>query len=169
MFSQWAAKGYTGIDGPLPLIGLIGTIAKEDAKFIPVEEAWWLSESARWAYYSDTRQHAVYEGGPQYHGIGLIQTTHRSGFKAVQDRLAAEMGINVDLVGEPTLLLDPTLAAHAAAIFWINKGMVPLCEAQSWGEVRRRVYGAADQDGTNKIAFAAARLLPLARSRGFLA
>lgn len=165
VFGQWAQR-YPGLDEPLSLIGLIGTIAKESGTFAPVEEAYWLSEAARWAYYSDTSKHAPYAGGPQFHGIGFIQTTHVSGYQAVQDRLASDLGISVELVGNPQLLLDPTWAAHAAAIFWINKGMVDFCRAENWAEVRRRVWGAyGDADGVGKLQFADNRLLPLARAR----
>lgn len=157
-----------GIATPLVGIGIIGTIAKESSSFAPVHEAFWLSDAARWAYYQDTRQHAAYGGGPNYHGRGFVQLTHQSNYQAAQDAINEHMGWDLDLVGNPDLALDGEVAAHIICWFFVAKGLVPLCEQQNWAEVRRRVWGAyGDADGVGKLQRAANVLVPLAQARGF--
>lgn len=164
-----------GIDHPLVLIGMIGTIAKESGSFYPVREAWWIYDedpAAAMRYYADTRKHAAYNGGPQYHGRGYVQTTHIGGYQLVQNQLAS-IGVSVDLVGNPDLLLQPLYAAHALAIYfkfhgYPPEGMVAACMAQNYQEVRKAVYGAYDADGEQKIRRAESVLLPLAQNRGLV-
>jgi hypothetical protein len=155
-FEEW------GIASPLSCIGAIGTIAKETAgTFAPVEEAFWLSPAAKQVEYA---KHS-YGGGPQYHGRGFVQTTHLSNYKRVQDILAAR-GRPLDIVGNPDLLLDPEISAQAFCIYWTDHDLNTVCERQDWAEVRRRVYGGNDPDGTTRIAAGAGRLIPLAQARG---
>jgi len=150
-------------------VGIIGTIAQESGSFAPVREAWWLSEAQRNAYYADTRQHAPYSGGPQYHGRCFVQLTHVGNYQAAQDAINERMGWGLDLVGDPDQALDPNVAAHIICWYFALKGLVPFCEAQAWPEVRRRVWGGTgDTVGIGKLQFAAARLIPLAQARGFL-
>jgi len=161
------------IASPLVGVGIIGTIAQESGSFAPVREAWWLSDAARWAYYNNVGtgpgQHAAYGGGPEYHGRCFVQLTHRSNYQAAQAAINSRMGWHLDLVGDPDKALDATVAAHIICWFFVDKGIVPFCEAQNWAEVRRRVYGAHDAAGLGKLQFAAGRLIPLAQQRGFLA
>ena len=156
------------------LIGFVGTIAKETGSFYPVREAYWLSPAAREAYYRNVGtgpgQHAEYIGGTQYHGRGYVQLTHVGGYQMVQDRLAS-VGINVDLVGNPDLLLEPLYAAHSIAIYFKYHGggvMIQQCRAQDWQSVRRNVLGGYDADGIAKLKHAESILLPLARDRGLV-
>lgn len=147
-----------GFNSKMQCIGAIGTVAHE-AGFAPVREAWYLNDRAamdRW--YADTTKHAPYSGGINYHGRGLIQTTHDYNYKAVQEALAAR-GVVVDLLANPDLLLDIKYAAPAFCKYWSDH---PLCqtasEAGDWTSVRRAVFGGNDPVGTARIKYAADRL-----------
>lgn len=163
-----------GIAEPLVLIGFIGTIAKETGTFYPLREAWWVYDrdpAAARRYYEDTSQHAAYGGGWWYHGRGWAQTTHIGNYQIVQDKLAS-IGINVDLVGNPELLLTPEYAAHALAIYFLTHayppgGMIQACRDRNWREVRKAVNGVYEADGIAKLQYADSVLLPLAQQRGF--
>lgn len=159
---------------PLVSIGLIGTIMKESGSFYPVEEAWWLSDAARNAYYADNRQHAVYQGGPEWHGRGYIQATHRPTYQAFSDAMVARgLGAVVTgLMSKPSIMLQPAVSAQFAAWYFTShayppSGMVAACEARNWAEVRKAIYGAYDPPGAAKIVQAESVLLPLARARDF--
>lgn len=121
-------------------------------------------------YYEDTSKHAAYGGGWWYHGRGYVQTTHIGNYQVVQDKLAS-IGINVDIVGNPELLLEPLYAAHALAIYFLThpyppQGMVAACRARDWREVRKAVNGVYEADGIAKLQYADTVLLPLAKARG---
>ena len=163
-FAAW------GIATPLVLIGLLGTMAKESGTLYPVRESWWVYDvdiAAAYRYYADTTKHAPYQGGPDFHGRGVIQATHLPTYRAFQDAMWGELGVYVDLVNNPDNMLKPDVSANFAAWFFIQKGLVPLCEARDWPEVRRRVLGGYDADGIAKLRHAESVLLPLAQARGF--
>lgn len=144
---------------PAVTVGIVGTIAKESGSFAPVREAYWLNETARWAYYNDTTKHAPYGGGPLYHGRGFVQLTHLGNYQAARDGIRVSVGFELDLVRDPDLALDPVFASHIICWFFVTKGLIPLCETQNWKEVRRRVWGAyGDTDGVAKLEFAARKL-----------
>jgi hypothetical protein len=153
-----AALHKRGLASVLSCIGAIGTIAKETAStFLPVREAYWLSRAAAYAYYADTSKHAAYDGGPEYHGRGFVQTTHRYNYKRVQDITG------FPVVAQPDLLLEPEAAAEALAIYWDDRDIHLMCERRDWGAVRRSVLGGADADGVARITRCANMLLPTAR------
>lgn len=124
-----------------------------------MREAYWLSDAARWAYYSDTTKHAPYQGGPQYHGRGFIQTTHIYNYQRVQDETGLPVVANPDL-----LLTDPQAAAEAFAIYWQDRGIAAMAERQDWAAVRRAVLGAAPAENVAKIQRVASYLLPRVRA-----
>jgi putative chitinase len=164
------AAGLHGIAEPLVLIGFLGTMMKETGSLYPVREAWWVwnvDRAAAIRYYENTNLHAAYAGGWLYHGRGYVQLTHVTNYQNVQNRLAG-IGVNVDLVNNPDLLLEPEYAAHALAIYFVDQGLVDFCRARDWPEVRRRVWGAyGDADGVGKLQRCETMLLPLAQGRGF--
>lgn len=164
-----------GIYTPLVSIGLIGTIMKESGSFYPVEEAYWLSESARWAYYADNTKHAVYQGGPAWHGMGYIQATHKPTYQAFYNAMVNRglEGTVAGLMENPQLMLTPAVSAEFAAWYFVNHayppgGMVAAAEARRWNEVRKAVYGAYDPGGEAKIRQAENVLLPIAQNRGLV-
>lgn len=145
---------------PANIVGIVGTVAVETGAFLPVREAFYLysqdpveaerlfqlNPTPAYDWYNDTTRHAAYEGGPQYHGRGFVQTTHLSNYKRVQDKTG------LPVVSNPDLLLQAEPAAHAICIYWQDRGLASVCEVKDWAEVRRRVYGGTDDAGTARIA-----------------
>lgn len=156
----WKIMATYQLTSPAVIAGICGTVAVETGAFLPVREAFYLysqdpTEAERlyqldphpaYDWYNDTTRHAVYEGGPQYHGRGFVQTTHKSNYQRVQDRAG------LPVVDQPDLLLQSEAASHALCIYWQDRNIVPSCEAKDWLEVRRRVYGGVDQTGADRIA-----------------
>lgn len=152
-----------GIQSPLNCAGVIGTIAKETGNFLPVREAFYLYDldpvvaeqlfklnpAPAYRWYRDTTAHAEYEGGPDYHGRGFIQTTHKGNYQKVKDRSG------LDVVTTPDLLLQPEPAAHALCIYWQDRAISPMCERRDWPAVRAAVYGQEEPDGIAKLQRAA--------------
>lgn len=154
----WDACGQPTDKGII--VGIIGTVAHETASsFLPVREAFYvynrdpvLAEAAfqkdpapAYRWYNDTTKHAAYAGGPDYHGRGYIQTTHRYNYQKVQD------ATGIMCVNTPDLLLDPEAAALAFAIYWRDRKISEPAAQLNWLEVRKRVFGGIDQAGANRM------------------
>jgi putative chitinase len=136
--------------------GAIGTIAIETAsRFASVEEAFWLSPEARLAYFNDTSQHAVYSGGPQYHGRCLVQLTHDYNYRAAGD------AIGVNLVANPDAAMEPANAAKIFAWYWASRDIQSMADQENWTAVRRAVQGGTD--GLPRLIQVATDLMKLAR------
>lgn len=165
------AAGIWQIADPLVLVGFLGTMMQETGSLYPVREAYWVwnvDPQAAIRYYLDTSKHAAYQGGSgwEFHGRGYVQLTHQSNYQAVQDKMA-ELGVPVDLVNNPDLMLTPEVAAHALCIYFVNRGLVAACQSQDWSSVRRGVYGGSDAVGVAKLQRANSMLYPLAQQRGY--
>lgn len=144
---------------PLNCVGVVGTIAKETGAFLPVREAYYIydqdpaiaeqmyqkDKTPAYAWYNDTVAHAPYEGGPEYHGRGYVQLTHKGNYQKVQDKTG------LPVVAEPDLLLKPEPAAHALCIYWQDRGIAAMCERRDWNAVRTAVYGGNDPDGVARL------------------
>jgi hypothetical protein len=121
-------------------MGVLGTVAIETAStFRPIHEYRNADGSVPAVWYT-------YDGGPEFHGRGFIQITHRSNYRAAGDALG------IDLVVNPDLALDPQIAADILAWYWATKGvrakdgsrwwsLPDLCRAHDWEWVRRVVQG----------------------------
>lgn len=117
-------------------------------KFAPVEEAFWLPQPARDAYYADTSKHAPYSGGIRYHGRGFIQTTHDFNY--------AKIGYLAD----PERLLEPGPAAVALASYWQERDIQSMADVGDWKQVRQAVVGyVANPPGYEAVRNAALVLL----------
>lgn len=161
--TMYGVMGKYGLTSPANIAGIVGTTAVETGVFLPVREAFYLystdpTEAERlfkldpapaYKWYNDTTRHAPYEGGPEYHGRGFVQTTHLTNYRKVE----ARSGLPV--VAQPDLLLQPEAASHAICIYWVDNNLAQACEARDWVTVRRRVYGANDDEGAARIAKAA--------------
>lgn len=75
------------------------------------------------------------EEASKFLGRGLIQLTGKENY----ERCGAS--INVDLVNNPDLLLDPKYAALSAGWFWNKKGLNELADAQEHGQITKRING----------------------------
>lgn len=73
--------------------------------------------------------------GVRFKGRGLIQTTGRSNYRATGEALG------VDLIAQPELLADSTLAARSAAWFWKEHGLNELADAGDFTRITRRING----------------------------
>jgi putative chitinase len=76
--------------------------------------------------------------GVKYKGRGLIQTTGRNNYQLTGDALG------VDLIGNPTLLAEPELAARSAAWFWKEHGLNELADAGKFETITRRINGGVN-------------------------
>jgi putative chitinase len=75
------------------------------------------------------------EEASKYLGRGLIQLTGKDNYERCGS------SIDVDLVGNPNLLLDPQNAALSAGWFWNKHGLNELADAQEHGIITKRING----------------------------
>ena len=75
------------------------------------------------------------EEAAQYLGRGLIQLTGKENYGN------CGLGIGVDLLTDPALLLDPRYAALSAGWFWNKKGLNALADAQDYETMTKRING----------------------------
>jgi len=75
------------------------------------------------------------EEAAKYLGRGLIQLTGKENYER------CGLAIGVDLLSNPTLLLDPRYAAMSAGWFWNKKGLNELADAQEHGQITKRING----------------------------
>ena len=75
------------------------------------------------------------EEAAKYLGRGLIQLTGKENY----ERCGSAIG--VDLINEPTLLVEPNHAAMSAGWFWNKKGLNELADAQEHGQITKRING----------------------------
>jgi putative chitinase len=75
------------------------------------------------------------EEAAKYLGRGLIQLTGKENY----ERCGSAIG--VDLINEPTLLVEPNHAAMSAGWFWNKKGLNELADVQEHGQITKRING----------------------------
>jgi putative chitinase len=75
------------------------------------------------------------EEAAKYLGRGLIQLTGKENYANCGS------GISVDLLSDPTLLLDPRYAALSAGWFWNKKGLNALADASDIETMTKRING----------------------------
>jgi putative chitinase len=75
------------------------------------------------------------EEASKYLGRGLIQLTGKENY----ERCGSAIGVN--LVNEPTLLVEPHYAAMSAGWFWNKKGLNELADQQEHGQITKRING----------------------------
>ena len=75
------------------------------------------------------------EEAAKYLGRGLIQLTGKENY----ERCGSAIG--VDLINEPTLLVEPNHAAMSAGWFWNKHGLNELADAQEHGMITKRING----------------------------
>ena len=73
--------------------------------------------------------------GFRFKGRGPIQLTGRANY----ERFGGLLGI--DLVGNPPLAAPPEVGFRIAGLFWKNRGLNPLADAQNFREITRRING----------------------------
>ena len=75
------------------------------------------------------------EEAAKYLGRGLIQLTGKENYAN------CGLGIDADLLADPTLLLDPRYAALSAGWFWNKKGLNNLADASDIETMTKRING----------------------------
>jgi putative chitinase len=75
------------------------------------------------------------EEASKFLGRGLIQLTGKENYGN------CGLGIGVDLLADPALLLDPRYAALSAGWFWNKKGLNSLADAQDYETMTKRING----------------------------
>lgn len=75
------------------------------------------------------------EEAAKFLGRGLIQLTGKENYGN------CGLGIGVDLLADPALLLDPRYAALSAGWFWNKKGLNALADAQDYETMTKRING----------------------------
>ena len=75
------------------------------------------------------------EEAAKFLGRGLIQLTGKENYAN------CGLGIGVDLLSDPTLLLDPRYACLSAGWFWNKKGLNSLADAQDIETMTKRING----------------------------
>ena len=73
--------------------------------------------------------------GWKYHGRGLIQLTGKENYANCGS------GLNVDLLGDPNLLVTPEYAALSAGWFWNKKGLNSLADSGDIETITKRING----------------------------
>ncbi len=135
------AFAEAGVTDAPPLIAALATIGVEAARFEPVDEAYWLDDAAREAYYR-----RMYEGrrdlgnifpgdGVRYHGRGLIQLTGRANYT----NYGRAIGVPLDL--NPDLALDPKVSAHVFVKYFVDRGIPQMARRGDWQSARLAVNG----------------------------
>ncbi len=81
------------------------------------------------------------DDGERYKGRGLIQITGTTNYRACGE------AFGIDLLAQPELLEQPTLAARSAAWFWKTHGLNELADAGDFLAITKRING-----GTNGLA-----------------
>ena len=75
------------------------------------------------------------EEAAMYLGRGLIQLTGKENYANCGTALS------IDLVGNPTLLVEPKYAALSAGWFWNKKGLNALADANDYETMTKRING----------------------------
>lgn len=123
-----AALDELGIGDRATTIAALATIGVEVGSFLPIEEY-------RNADGSIPNYWHSYGGGARYHGRGFIQLTHDYNYR----HYGAALG--VDLLNDPSLALDPTIAARVLALYFREHGIPEMAALPDWYGIRRAVNG----------------------------
>jgi len=75
--------------------------------------------------------------GYKYSGKGIVQLTGKENYTKCSQAIFQDDS----LVNDPTLILDPFNATHAACWFWESKGLNELADEQKMKEITRRING----------------------------
>lgn len=124
--AEIAARGVTSRAG---LTAAAATIATETGTFAPVAER---GSKKYFAQYDKIPGHKPGDGY-RYRGRGFTQLTGKWNYEYYGKLL------DLDLVGNPDLALDPENAARIAAEFWKRNGLFDAAESGDWERTRRTV------------------------------
>lgn len=130
----------------LTLIAAIATIGVETGGFRPIHE---MGGPKYFAKYDGRRDlgNTKPGDGARYHGRGFVQITGRANYREYGEKL----GLGSQLLDNPDLALDPTIAARILACYFYDRGVYKAARAKDWQKVRKIVNGGYNHlDKLNK-------------------
>jgi hypothetical protein len=133
----WHFLDMFGFSDRPVLIAAIANIGLETASFLPVREAWWLSEEWR-------RQNLWYW---PYYGRGLLQMSLESNYREFGPKLSALLGRTIDLIADPDLALEQDVSAAFFGLYFRDHrygsgyGIPEAARAGDWTATRLLVNG----------------------------
>lgn len=117
------------------LVAALATAGVE-SHFACVEEAWYLSEAKRNAYFNKSKYGKVdAETGKRYYGRGIIQLTWKKHYEDYGDALG------IDLFHHPEKALEPETAAKILALYFKWTKVNIAAQQQDWNRTRKLVNG----------------------------
>lgn len=117
------------------LVAALATAGVE-SHFACVEEAWYLSEAKRNAYFNKSKYGKIDpKTGKRYYGRGIIQLTWR------QHYIDYGNALGIDLFNHPEKALEPDVAAKILALYFKWTKVDVAAKAQDWVKVRRLING----------------------------
>ncbi len=128
-----------GIDSTLRVAAFVAQLAHESGEFRWMEEIWGPTAAQR--RYEPASDLATRLGNSQlgdglrFKGRGPIQLTGRANY----DRFGSLLGVN--LIAAPETAAEPEIAFRVAALYWANRGLNELADAQDFREITRRING----------------------------
>jgi len=133
------AMAEYGINTMSRTAAFVSQLAHESGEFRWMEEIWGPTSAQR-SYEPATdlsrRLGNTQPGdGKRFKGRGPIQLTGRANYQ----RFGKLLGI--DLVAAPERAAAPEVAFRVAALYWMNRGLNELADAQNFREITRRING----------------------------
>lgn len=98
-------------------------------------------------------RHVAPGEGFRYRGRGLIQLTGKANY----ERFGKHPDIQLDLVAQPELAEDPTVAVRLAVAFWKAAGLSALADLDDVTRITRRINGGMEGLGDRMKLLAAAK------------
>ena len=125
------------IDDRLRICAFLGQVAGESG-----ELAWFQEFASGWEYDISVNPRLARElgnlkvgDGPRYKGRGPIQLTGRSNY------VACGKALGIDLVDNPNLAIQPSIAFRTAGWFWSTHGLNQLADQEDYRGITLRING----------------------------
>lgn len=150
-----AALREFDVTTPKRIAALLGQVALESGEFRWFEEIWGPSEAQK--RYEPPSVLATRLGNTQpgdgfrFRGRCPIQLTGRANYKAYGDALG------VDLIANPDLAKDASVAYRIMARYWKIKGLNELADAGNFRECTRRINGGYTDEDKREMYWARAK------------
>ncbi len=136
-----AACATYQIDSPKRLAAFLAQIGHESGSFRHTSEVWGPTDAQR-RYEGRADLGNVTPGdGSRFRGRGLIQTTGRSNYRWLRDRLRSRGHQCPDFEVEPERLAEPEWAAWSAADYWDWRRLNEYADRDDFEQITRRING----------------------------
>lgn len=172
------AMAQDGITHPLDMAHFLAQIGHETGGFKWLRELWgptaqqkryerdfsqpWNSKNQR-NKLSFNLGNAAAGDGSRFRGRGLIQTTGRTNYRILTNRLKAKLEQGTcrmpvpDFEETPELLQEPMWAAYSATDYWLRNGITALAMRDDIEAVTRKVNGGLNGIGDRRARLNVAR------------